>query len=51
MNQKMKSDQNDFIWTHLQLKASKGIESLPKSLQEKLSTRNAKAQHDKSKRP
>ena len=51
MNQKMKRDQDDFIWTPLELETSKGIDSLPKSLQEKLSTRNIKAQHDKSKQP
>ena len=50
MNQKMKRDQDDFIWMPLEVKASKGIDSLPKSLQEKLATRNIKAQDDKSKK-
>ena len=50
MNQKMKRDQDDFVWTSLELKASKGIDSLPKSLQEKLAARNIKAQDEKSKK-
>lgn len=49
MNQKMKEGQDDFIWTAPELKASKRIDSLPKSLQEKLSSRNAKAIHRRHK--
>jgi hypothetical protein len=43
MNQKMKKDQDNFVWTASELKTSKKIDSLPKALQEKLSSRNAKA--------
>ena len=51
MNQKVKKSQDDFIWTPPELKASKGIDSLPKSLQEKLSARNIKLRHEKLKQP
>jgi hypothetical protein len=51
MNQKKKRYQGDFMWTPLELKGSKGIDSLPQSLQAKLSTRTIKVRNEKLKQP
>jgi uncharacterized protein (DUF4415 family) len=47
MNKKIKSDQNDFEWTLSEIKVSKKINSLPKSLQEKLASRKKRGPQSK----
>lgn len=42
MNKKIKTDKEDFEWTEAELKASKKINSLPKSLQLKLAARKTR---------
>jgi len=42
MGIKKKKDQIDFEWTKRELKASRKIDSLPKSLQTKLASRKSK---------
>ncbi len=42
MNKKIKKDPEDFEWTAAELKASKKINSLPKSLQQKLASRKTR---------
>ena len=42
MNKKTKNDLDDFEWTAAEIKASKKINSLPKSLQAKLATRKSR---------
>jgi uncharacterized protein (DUF4415 family) len=42
MNKKIKTDMEDFEWTEAELKASKKINSLPKSLQLKLAARKTR---------
>jgi uncharacterized protein (DUF4415 family) len=42
MNKKIKKDTEDFEWTAAELKASKKINSLPKSLQQKLASRKTR---------
>ena len=42
MNKKIKKDTEDFEWTAAELKASKKINSLPKSLQQKLALRKTR---------
>ena len=42
MNKKIKRDQDDFEWTAAEIKSSKKINSLPKSLQEKLASRKSR---------
>jgi len=42
MNRKIKNDKDDFEWTETELKASKKINSLPKSLQLKLAARKTR---------
>ena len=42
MNKKIKKDTEDFEWTGAELKASKKINSLPKSLQQKLASRKTR---------
>jgi uncharacterized protein (DUF4415 family) len=39
MNKKIKKDLEDFEWTAAELKTSKKINSLPKSLQQKITSR------------
>ncbi|MEY3776955.1 MAG: hypothetical protein RIR83_992 [Pseudomonadota bacterium] len=39
MNKKIKKDPEDFEWTAAELKTSKKINSLPKSLQQKITSR------------
>ncbi len=50
MNKKIKSDQNDFEWTAAEIKASNKINSLPKSLQEKLASRKTRGPQTKPKK-
>ncbi|WP_114689816.1 BrnA antitoxin family protein [Polynucleobacter necessarius] len=47
MNKKRKSDQDDFEWTKAKVKASKKINSLPKSLQQKLASRKTRGPQTK----
>jgi hypothetical protein len=42
MNKKIKKDLEDFEWTAAELKASKKINSLPKSLKQKISLRKTR---------
>jgi uncharacterized protein (DUF4415 family) len=42
MNKKTKNDLDDFEWTAAEIKASKKINSLPKSLQAKLASRKSR---------
>jgi uncharacterized protein (DUF4415 family) len=42
MNKKVKKDPEDFEWTAAELKASKKINSLPKSLQQKIASRKTR---------
>ena len=42
MNKKIRKDPEDFEWTAAELKASKKINSLPKSLQQKLASRKTR---------
>ena len=42
MNKKIRKDLEDFEWTAAELKASKKINSLPKSLQQKLASRKTR---------
>ena len=42
MNKKTKNDLGDFEWTAAEIKASKKINSLPKSLQAKLASRKSR---------
>jgi uncharacterized protein (DUF4415 family) len=42
MNKKIKNDQDDFEWTKAEIKSSKKINSLPKSLQAKLASRKTR---------
>ena len=42
MNKKTKNDLDDFEWTAAEIKASKKINSLPKSLQVKIATRKSR---------
>jgi len=42
MNKKIRKDPEDFEWTAAELKASKKINSLPRSLQQKLASRKTR---------
>ena len=45
MNKKIKTDLEHFEWTAVRIKESKTMNSLPKSLQEKLTSRKPKGPH------